>query len=49
MNKSKVFIFGTGTTSKNILPSVEAKYEVVGYLDNAKSQLGGNVYPPENY
>jgi hypothetical protein len=47
MNKPKAFIFGTGTTSKNILPSVEAKYEVVGYLDNAKSQLGDNVYPPE--
>jgi len=47
MNKPKVFIFGTGTTSKNILPDVETKYEVIGYLDNAEYQLGGNVYPPE--
>ena len=47
MSKPKAFIFGTGTTSKNILPSVEAKYEVIGYLDNNKSQLGSNIYSPE--
>jgi O-methyltransferase len=47
MNKPKAFIFGAGTTSKNILPSVEAKYEVIGYLDNNKSQLGSNIYSPE--
>jgi O-methyltransferase len=48
MNKPKAFIFGSGTTSKIILPSVEAKYEVIGYLDNnVQCQLGNNVYPPE--
>jgi hypothetical protein len=47
MNKPKAFVFGSGSISKIILPSVEAKYEVIGYLDNAQSQLGNNVYPPE--
>jgi hypothetical protein len=47
MSKPKVFIFGSGTMSKKILPDVEAKYEVIGYLDNVKSQLGDNVYSPE--
>ena len=43
--KNKVYIFGSGSTSRFILPAVQEQYEVIGFVDNDskrwESQLEG--------
>jgi hypothetical protein len=32
--KQKAFVFGSGSTAKNLLPVIGQKYDVIGFLDN---------------
>ncbi|MDR0747505.1 MAG: hypothetical protein LBE89_06415 [Helicobacteraceae bacterium] len=32
--KQKAFVFGSGSTAKNLLPDIRQKYDVIGFLDN---------------
>ncbi|MDR1216614.1 MAG: hypothetical protein LBK25_08030 [Treponema sp.] len=49
----KIFIFGSSSTGKRLLPIIEKRYSVIGFLDNAKNRWnekvdGYTIYPPSH-
>ncbi|MDR0664821.1 MAG: hypothetical protein LBF86_04785 [Helicobacteraceae bacterium] len=39
--KQKAFVFGSGSTAKNLLPAISQKYEAIGFLDNNPARWTG--------